>query len=96
MLGRRRFGQQGWSQAYKFSTEDLTLCANILQSYWDAAVRKPSSDSNRQVPWQDLRYIFGEIMYGGHITDFFDRRVTMSYLEVRFTKRMCDLSIASP
>ena len=22
-----------------------------------------------QVPWDDLRYLFGEIMYGGHITD---------------------------
>ena len=22
-----------------------------------------------KVPWDDLRYLFGEIMYGGHITD---------------------------
>jgi hypothetical protein len=22
---------------------------------------------NCQVPWDDLRYIFGDIMYGGHI-----------------------------
>lgn len=36
----------------------------------------------RKAPWRELRYVFGEIMYGGHITDFFDRRVTMSYLEV--------------
>ncbi|CAM9436509.1 unnamed protein product [Choristocarpus tenellus] len=33
------------------------------------------------IPWQDLRYIFGEIMYGGHITDFWDRRVNTTYLE---------------
>ena len=26
-----------------------------------------------QVPWGDLRYIFGDIMYGGHITDPYDR-----------------------
>lgn len=26
-----------------------------------------------QVPWADLRYLFGEIMYGGHIVNDFDR-----------------------
>jgi len=39
------------------------------------------------VPWQDLRYIFGEIMYGGHITDFWDRRTNATYLEVLFTEK---------
>lgn len=28
-----------------------------------------------QVPWDDLRYIFGEIMYGGHIVEDWDRRL---------------------
>ena len=32
------------------------------------------------IPWDDLRYIFGEIMYGGHITDNWDRRVNTTYL----------------
>ncbi|PNI58007.1 DNAH11 isoform 4 [Pan troglodytes] len=34
-----------------------------------------------QVPWEDLRYLFGEIMYGGHITDDWDRKLCRVYLE---------------
>jgi hypothetical protein len=32
------------------------------------------------VPWDDLRYIFGEIMYGGHIVEDWDRRLANAYL----------------
>jgi dynein heavy chain len=73
VLGRRRFGQQGWSRKYSFNTGDMTICANVLQAYLEA---------NPVVPWDDLRYIFGEIMYGGHITDAWDRRTCNSYLSV--------------
>jgi dynein heavy chain len=73
MLGRIRFGQQGWSRKYSFNTGDLTICADVLSSYLD---------DNATVPWDDLRYLFGEIMYGGHITDAWDRRTNNTYLEV--------------
>jgi dynein heavy chain len=46
----------------------------VLESY----ITKDS----KVVPWQDLRYIFGEIMYGGHITDAWDRRTNNTYLSV--------------
>ena len=73
VCGRRRFGQQGWSRKYSFNTGDLVICSNVLRSYLDAS---PS------VPWDDIRYIFGEIMYGGHITDPWDRRTCNTYLQV--------------
>lgn len=35
-----------------------------------------------QIPWPDLRYMFGEVFYGGHITDSMDRRCCTTYLDV--------------
>ena len=32
------------------------------------------------IPWDDLRYLFGEIFYGGHITDNYDRALCTAYL----------------
>merc|ERR1711991_658660 len=76
MLGRKKYGCQGWSRAYGFNMGDLRICSDVLESYLNA--------NPKSVPWQDLRCIFGEIMYGGHITDFFDRRTNNTYLSVIF------------
>ncbi|XP_033613038.1 dynein heavy chain 11, axonemal [Fukomys damarensis] len=72
VAGRLRFGSQGWSRSYPFNPGDLTICAHVLYNYLEA---------NPNVPWEDLRYLFGEIMYGGHITDVWDRRLCRVYLE---------------
>ena len=69
---RRKFGPQGWNRKYPFNTGDLTISVSVLYNYLEA---------NSKVPWEDLRYLFGEIMYGGHITDDWDRRLCRTYLE---------------
>uniref|UniRef100_A0A8C9XQ20 Dynein axonemal heavy chain 17 n=1 Tax=Sander lucioperca TaxID=283035 RepID=A0A8C9XQ20_SANLU len=69
---RRKFGPQGWNRSYPFNTGDLTISINVLYNYLEA---------NPKVPYDDLRYLFGEIMYGGHITDDWDRRLCRTYLE---------------
>lgn len=73
VLGRRKFGSQGWSKHYSFNDGDLTICADVLDNY---------VEKYDQVPYADLRYLFGEIMYGGHITDGWDRRTCNTYLNV--------------
>ncbi|XP_023292211.2 dynein beta chain, ciliary [Lucilia cuprina] len=69
---RRKFGAQGWNRVYPFNVGDLTISVYVLYNYLEA---------NSRVPWEDLRYLFGEIMYGGHITDDRDRRLCRTYLE---------------
>lgn len=44
----------------------------------------------RKVPWEDLRYLFGEIMYGGHITDDWDRRLCRTFLEEYMKQELVD------
>ena len=73
VLGRRKFGFQGWSKPYSFNDGDLTICADILDNYLE---------KYDEVPYADLRYLYGEIMYGGHITDNWDRRTCNTYLMV--------------
>eukprot|EP00920_Eleutheroschizon_duboscqi_P039681 GHVT01095307.1.p1 GENE.GHVT01095307.1~~GHVT01095307.1.p1 ORF type:complete len:1472 (-),score=182.88 GHVT01095307.1:1015-5367(-) len=76
ILGRKKFGTIGWSRPYSFNDGDLTICGDVLRNYLE---RYPT------VPYEDLRYIFGEIMYGGHITDEWDRRTNSSYLSLLIT-----------
>ncbi|KAK7507150.1 hypothetical protein BaRGS_00001085, partial [Batillaria attramentaria] len=78
---RRKFGPQGWNRVYPFNVGDLTISVSVLFNYLEA---------NTKVPWEDLRYLFGEIMYGGHITDDWDRRLCRTYLEVFMQNDMLD------
>ncbi|XP_039572046.1 dynein heavy chain 17, axonemal isoform X4 [Passer montanus] len=78
---RRRFGTQGWNRSYPFNNGDLTVSVNVLHNYLEA---------NAKVPWDDLRYLFGEIMYGGHITDDWDRRLCRTYLSEYVQPEMLD------
>ncbi|KAG7460462.1 dynein heavy chain 11, axonemal [Solea senegalensis] len=72
---RRKFGPQGWNHNYPISTGDLTISANVLYNYLEANTK------SMLVPWEDLCFLFGEIMYGGHITDDWDRRLCKTYLQ---------------
>ncbi|ESO06977.1 hypothetical protein HELRODRAFT_171012 [Helobdella robusta] len=78
---RRKFGPQGWNRMYPFNFGDLNISVSVLYNYLEA---------NSKVPWEDLRYLFGEIMYGGHITDDWDRRLCKTYLEEYMNPFMLD------
>ena len=73
IVGRKKFGSQGWSRNYNFNDGDLTICGDVLHNYLT---------KYEKVPYADLAYIYGEIMYGGHITDNWDRRTNNTYLNV--------------
>ncbi|KAE9226456.1 Dynein beta chain, flagellar outer arm [Phytophthora fragariae] len=73
MLERKKFGPQGFNMLYPFAASDLLASSTVLRNYMDNAPVR--------VPWPDLRYLFGEIMYGGHIVNELDRLVAATYLQ---------------
>ena len=73
MIERKKFGSKGFNMMYPFSLGDLRDSAVCLNNYMENAGSK--------IPWEDLRYIFGQIMYGGHIVNDFDRLLCVTYLD---------------
>lgn len=48
-----------------------------MQTY----LNKAANSKDGKIPWTTLRYLIGEVIYGGRVTDDYDRRVLMCYLE---------------
>ena len=75
VIERKRFGPLGWNMGYPFNMGDLRDSYLVLNRYME------TSSGSSKIPFEDLIYIFGEIMYGGHIVDDWDRRLAKAYLE---------------
>ena len=74
MQDRKKFGKIGWNVIYDFMESDFTISKRLLSMY----LGKISNDD--PIPWASLKYLIGEAMYGGRVTDDYDRRVMMTYL----------------
>ncbi|CAN0055637.1 unnamed protein product [Heterosigma akashiwo] len=74
MIERKMYGPMGFNMMYPFSTGDLRDSAVCLANYME-------NTGGGKIPWADLKYIFGEIMYGGHIVNDFDRLLANNYLD---------------
>jgi dynein heavy chain len=84
MLERRKFGPKGWNMRYPFSAGDLRDSSIVLNNYMEI------NASSGKIPWDDLKYIFGEIMYGGHIVDDRDRILCKAYLDNLMNENLLD------
>nr|XP_045000110.1 dynein axonemal heavy chain 14 [Jaculus jaculus] len=62
---RKAYGTLGWNIAYRFSSSDLEVSIKVLESVLS---------SKSEIPWQALRYLIGEVTYGGRVTDEWDKR----------------------
>ncbi|KFP31699.1 Dynein heavy chain 10, axonemal, partial [Colius striatus] len=77
---RRKFGKVGWNIPYDFRELDFQVCMEVLNIY----LTKAFQQNNDKIPWRSLKYLIGEVMYGGHVVDSFDRRVLRTYVDEYF------------
>ena len=83
---RRRYGKIGWNIAYDFNESDFAVSHRILTTYMSKQHEQQLANPNVEVPlpWSSLRYLIGEVMYGGRVIDYYDRRVLNTYTSEYF------------
>ncbi|VEL38300.1 unnamed protein product [Protopolystoma xenopodis] len=77
---RRKYGKLGWNIPYDFNESDFRVCLRILVTYMNKAVE----EADKRIPWNTLKYLIGEVMYGGRAIDEFDRRILKTYVDEYF------------
>ena len=74
---RKKFGKIGWNVNYDFNESDFKISFKLISMN----LTKAHELQEEELPWDTLRYLIGEAMYGGRVTDNNDRRVLNTYLQ---------------
>uniref|UniRef100_A0A7N8XJR9 Dynein axonemal heavy chain 10 n=1 Tax=Mastacembelus armatus TaxID=205130 RepID=A0A7N8XJR9_9TELE len=74
---RRKYGKIGWNVSYDFNESDFFVCMEVLNTY----LTKAHNQGDSNIPWGTLKYLIGEVMYGGRVIDSFDRRILTVYMD---------------
>lgn len=77
ILDRRKYGKIGWNVVYDFNESDFRISFALIGMY----LKKAFDNKDEMIPWGSIKYLVGEAMYGGRVTDDFDRRVLVTYLD---------------
>lgn len=77
---RLKFGPLGWNISYEFNESDFETSIEMISLFLE----------EESIPIEAIKYITGEIIYGGRVTDSIDRRTLSSILSTFVTTEVLD------
>ncbi|GLD91835.1 hypothetical protein PINS_up000368 [Pythium insidiosum] len=79
LLERRKFNNLGWNIPYDFNESDFAISEDVLAIYLD---------EYEETPWDALKYLIAQANYGGRVTDDWDRRLMLVYINQFFSEEV--------
>ncbi len=70
---RLRYVPLGWSKRYEFNEADLKCAADTIDCWVDMVSAGRSNLPPEKIPWDALRVLLGQCVYGGKIDNDFDQ-----------------------
>ncbi|XP_027203133.2 dynein heavy chain, cytoplasmic isoform X1 [Dermatophagoides pteronyssinus] len=84
---RLRYCPLGWSKRYEFNESDLKVSFDTLDTWIDTVSMGRTNLPPEKVPFDAIRTLFGQCIYGGKIDNDFDQRLLTTFLQKLFTPK---------
>ena len=82
---RLRYVPLGWSKTYDFNDSDLAAAFNTIDTWLSDVAQGRANINPAAIPWDAVRTLVKQSVYGGRIDSDFDQKVLDSFVDGLFT-----------
>ncbi|KAG7090771.1 Cytoplasmic dynein 1 heavy chain 1 [Marasmius oreades] len=84
---RLRYFPLGWSKVYDFNDSDLASAFQTIDVWLGSVSKGRANIDPATIPWDALRTLVKQSVYGGRVDSDFDQRILDSFVDNLFTAR---------
>ena len=91
VIGERlRYVPIGWSKFYEFNESDQKCALEAIDEWINIHAKDRSNISPKDIPWDAIRTIIHQSMYGGKIDNEYDMKILESLVNLYFNEKTYD------
>jgi dynein heavy chain 1 len=87
---RLRYTPIGWSKTYEFNQSDQRCVLDCVDEWLDSMGQGREAIDPDKIPWDALRTLISESIFGGKIDNAFDQKILQSLVDYYFRRESFD------
>jgi len=84
---RLRYVPLGWSKSYDFNDSDMASAFGTIDAWLNTVSRGRANINPATIPWDALRTLVKQSVYGGRVDSDFDQKILDSFVDSLFTPK---------